>query len=106
MALYSSSVQYLVGVVSFLIRVPSEPQRKIILPYHVAIGTALFFMALFTVETGIVEKETLMKKSGSFAPICSSAHEYSQLPGVSQAAISGGYREVDGLSVLMLYGLL
>jgi len=82
--------QYLVGVVSFLFRVPTEPQRKAVLPYHVIIGITLFFMALFTVETGIVEKETLMKRSGSLAPICSSAYNYSELPGVSSSSSSGG----------------
>ena len=88
-------LNYLIGIVTFLIPRVSADIRKSFLPHHVFIGTFALFAATFAVETGIMELATELGCSYDVTSAdWNPAENYHKLP--------DGCRLANGIGVMVL----
>lgn len=72
-------INYTVGVGAFFFQLAPLPLRASILPYHVLVGITLYLAAIFTAQTGIVEKLALSGKCTAHYPPTEGGVHYSLL---------------------------
>lgn len=84
----TSSVQWMVGFLSFWHRGEVRTTRIQVLPWHVFLGLYTYGLAVVTAETGLLEKLTFLQTNGALLKRCTETMVVNGL-GLGLALLSG-----------------